>query len=449
MLAALACLPDTASAAGRVALVIGNSAYQNVPKLPNPVKDATAIAAVFRQANFDTVIVRQDVGRRELRQALHEFLEAAARADIAVVYYAGHGLQMNGVNYIIPVDARLATDFDVEDEAISVDRILGALEPVKRLRMILLDACRDNPFEKTMKRRVAFRAVERGLAKMEPAVSDTVIAYAAKAGSTAEDGRGEHSPFTAALIKYLPMPGLDVRLAFGHIRDDVLEQTGNRQEPFVYSSLGGSIVSLVPKPSAPQAESKPAAADPDAGVRIDYQLAERVGTKAAWSDFLAVHPTGFYANLARQQRGKLEQARAAPAQVAAATPAPPAEAKPEPAAPVSAIPPDLARRLQAELKRVGCDPGTADGEWGESSRRALDNFNRHAKTKLDSKVASLDAFNSVRSIDKRVCPCADGTTLGSDGACHAQKVRPKRAKRSAHKSGGGRCLSVGGRQVCQ
>jgi Caspase domain len=449
--AASACLAGPAQATTRIALVIGNSAYENVAKLPNPVKDATAIATAFKQAHFDSVMLRENLGRAELRKALHEFLEAATRADIAVLYYAGHGIQMDGVNYIIPTDARLATDFDVDDEAISVDRILGALQPVRQLRMILLDACRDNPFEKTMKRRVALRAVERGLAKMEPPVNDTVIAYAAKAGSTAEDGSGEHSPFTTALIKYLLEPGLDVRLAFGRIRDDVLAQTGSRQEPYVYSSLGGRIVALVP--SAAQSKAPPAA-DPNAGMRTDYQLAERVGTKTAWDDFLAVHPNGFYANLARAQRAKFEQAHPAagkPAaeKLAAVNPAPEPSLAPPPTARVAALPPDLARRLQAELKRVGCDLGGSDGEWGDDSRRALDRFNRYAKTKLDTKVASLDALESVHAFDKRVCPCVSGSVLGADGVCHAEKRRPKAAKRSAHKSGGSRCLSVGGHQVCQ
>ena len=230
-------------------------------------------------------------------------------ADIAVIYYAGHGIEVSGINYMIPVDARLASDLDAEDEAVDLDRLVRALEPARRLRLVIIDACRDNPFGRKMQRTVATRAVSRGLAKVEPTASDTLIAYAAKAGSTAEDGTDRHSPFTTALLKNLAEPGLDVRIAFGRIRDEVLKRTGNRQEPFVYGSLGGATVSLVPPPEPKKAE--PTTAD----IRNDYEMAERVGTVEAWSSFLAVHGTGFYAELAREHRAKLLGGRAQPAPV--------------------------------------------------------------------------------------------------------------------------------------
>ena len=136
----------------RVALVIGNGAYQNVAKLSNPLKDANAIAALLQKAGFDWVKVRQDLGNLEFKRALREFMDAAQNADIAVMYYAGHGIQVRDMNYMIPVDARLATEIDAEDEAVSLDRIAMALEPAKRLRLIILDACRDNPFVRTVQR---------------------------------------------------------------------------------------------------------------------------------------------------------------------------------------------------------------------------------------------------------------------------------------------------------
>src|SRR5215218_3501519 len=249
---ALLLMPLTTSAAWaqkRVALVIGNGAYQSVAKLPNPIKDATAIAEMFKKAGFEWVKVRQDLGNLEFKRALREFMDAAQDADVAVVYCAGHGIQVRDMNYMIPVDAKLATEVDAEDEAVSLERIVMALEPAKRLRLLILDACRDNPFARTMKRRVAVRAMGGGLAKMEPMLSDTLIAYAAKAGSTAEDGDGENSPFAAALVKHLSVPGLDIRLAFGRVRDEVLRRTRNKQEPFIYGSLGGESISLVPAAS--------------------------------------------------------------------------------------------------------------------------------------------------------------------------------------------------------
>jgi uncharacterized caspase-like protein len=154
----------------------------------------------------------------------------ARDADVGVVYYAGHGIEVDGSNYLIPVDAALERDVDVDDETISVDRVMKAMDPVKRLRLVILDACRDNPFTRTMKRTMSSRSIGRGLAKVEPLTSDTLIAFAAKAGSTAMDGDGKNSPFTAALVRHLATPGLDLRIAFGQVRDDVLKATSNRQE---------------------------------------------------------------------------------------------------------------------------------------------------------------------------------------------------------------------------
>jgi hypothetical protein len=159
-----------------------------------------------------------------------------------------------------------------------------------------------------MQRSVATRAVTNGLAKVEPASTDTIIAYAAKAGSTADDGVGGHSPFTAALLKHLTVPGRDVRLALGNVRDEVLAATGKKQEPIVYGSLGGAAVELVPGPKAapaPVAAAPAAAVDQNAAIRRDYEMAERVGTREAWDSFLATYSTGLYSKLAQAQRNKL------------------------------------------------------------------------------------------------------------------------------------------------
>ena len=299
-------LSSTASAEKRVALVVGNSAYENSAQLPNPVNDAQAIAGLFQAAGFDVVNARTNLGNLEFKRALRDFAFAANNADIAVVFFAGHGIEVKGTNYLLPIDAKLATDYDAEDEAVSLNRVIEATENAKRLRLVILDACRDNPFVKTMRRSVATRAVTSGLAKVEPAGTDTIIAYAAKAGSTADDGAGANSPFTAALLKHLSVPGRDIRIAFGHVRDEVLANTGRRQEPFVYGSLGGTAVELVPAPKpapAPVVASPPA--DQNVAVRRDYEFAERVGTKEAWDFFLSTYSTGFYANLAQAQRNKL------------------------------------------------------------------------------------------------------------------------------------------------
>ena len=303
---------DPAFAERRVALVIGNSAYQNAPVLPNPAKDAKAIVAMFVKAGYDVVSAQYDVGNLDFKRAIRQFEDSANDADIAVVYYAGHGIEIHGINYLVPVDARLKSDRDADDEAITLERLTESLDGAKKLRLIILDACRDNPFGRTMKkeRTAALRGVNPGLGAVETSSTNTLIAYAARAGSEAEDGDGDHSPFALALINNLFLPGLDIRLAFGRVRDEVLKKTANRQEPFVYGSLGAGTVALVAAPAQPVVAT--VATDDLQGVKGDYSLVEKIGTKGAWEVFLTQHPTGFYSDLARQQIAKLKPGEATP-----------------------------------------------------------------------------------------------------------------------------------------
>ncbi len=302
---------ERASAEGRrVALVIGVSAYQSVPSLANAVNDSTAMADLFRKSGFDVVSVRSDVGNLEFKRAIREFEDSVTDADIAVIFYAGHGIEVRETNYLIPADAKLANERDAEDEAISLDRLINALEPAKRLRLIILDACRDNPFASKMKRRVATRAISGGLGRVEPAMSDTLIAYAAKEKNVANDGDGTHSPFTTALLNNIAVPGLDIRLAFGRVRDEVLRATGRKQEPFVYGSLGGGTVALVPSTADAVTPALASARVDPALAKSDYEMVERVGKKEAWEVFLNTHKTGLYADLARVQLAKLSEANA-------------------------------------------------------------------------------------------------------------------------------------------
>ena len=272
--AVLAATGLSAYADKRVALVIGNSAYQNVNRLKNPANDAAAIVAMFKKAGFDSVDSKLDLNIVEMRRALRDFGNKTRDADVAVIYYAGHGIEVDATNYLIPVDATLETDTDVFDETFGLDRVLVAVEPAKQLRLVILDACRDNPFAKTMKRTIGSRAIGRGLAKVEPSSPNTMIAFAAKAGSTASDGNSNNSPFATALVDHLSKPGLDLRKAFGFVRDDVLKATNNAQEPFVYGSLGGNDVALVPATPAPTVA---APLDQDAAMQRNYEFASQTG----------------------------------------------------------------------------------------------------------------------------------------------------------------------------
>jgi hypothetical protein len=446
--AILALSHSDALADKRVALVIGNSAYQNVARLANPASDAAAMAETFRGANFDIVESHADLSATEMRRTLRDFADKARDADVAVIYFAGHGIEVDGTNYLIPVDAVLERDTDVYDETFALDRVLIAVEPAKRLRLVILDACRDNPFSKKMKRTSASRSIERGLARIEPSGSNTMIAFAAKAGSTAMDG-DKNSPFAAALVKYIAKPGLDLRKAFG-------------------------FVTLVPAATAAPVPSGPVSAD----IRRDYELAERIGTKAAWDAFIGNYPNGFYTELARAQRDKLtarstteptapdkvadqkvadgakigadkialddKPADSGPA-AAAAKLADLASTEHPPGGDVASTTPaaaDIPRLLQSELHRVGCSSGAIDGNWNSAAQRSLESFNKHAGTKLDVKVASLDALDVVKSKPERICPlvcdpgyradgdhciritCRAGFEVGDDNSC--ERIKPKR-----------------------
>jgi WD40 repeat protein len=307
--------PVGAFADQRMALVMGNSAYQRAPKLANATNDANLLVETFKKAGFTVVDARNDLSAQDMRRTLRDFGAKARSADIAVVYYAGHGIEIDGNNYIVPVDAQLENDTDVYDETIGLDRILVAIEPAKRLRLVILDACRDNPFSKTMKRTMASRAVARGLAKVEPSSPNTLVAFAAKAGLTALDGDGKNSPFATALAHHLATPGLDLRKAFGYVRDEVLQATTNKQEPFIYGSLGGDDVVLAPA-AAPPPPPPASVVSTDTSASRDYEFAERVGTVEAWDLYIAAHPSGFYTDLAKVQRNKLAATGARPAPAA-------------------------------------------------------------------------------------------------------------------------------------
>jgi len=249
LLLGLLCVPIwavSAYAERRVALVIGNSAYQNAPALPNPVRDAKAVAAMFVKAGYD-VVGAYDVGNLDFKRAIRQFENTVADADVAVIYYAGHGIQIHGTNFLIPVDAWLKSDRDADDQAVTLERLMESADEAKRFHLIVLDASRDNPFARTMKvqQSGALRGINSGLGPAEPSGTNTLIAYAARVGQSAEDGSGSHSPFTTALLNNLFVPGLDIRLAFGRVRDEVLKMTDNRQEPYVYGSLGAGNVALV------------------------------------------------------------------------------------------------------------------------------------------------------------------------------------------------------------
>jgi D-alanyl-D-alanine carboxypeptidase len=229
----------------RVALVIGNSAYRAVQHLPNPSRDAELIGTALRSTGIEDVAVVHDLDRESTVVALKAFARKADAADWAIVYFAGHGIEIGGTNYLIPIDAKLETDRDVPFEAISLDQVQNAIEGAHKLKLIVLDACRNDPFAAQMKVTVTNRSIGRGLSPPEP-TGGTLVVYAAKGGTSAEDGEGDDSPFALSFAKRIVEPGVEINKTLRFLRQDVLRKTGNHQEPFVYGSLPPDDFYFVP-----------------------------------------------------------------------------------------------------------------------------------------------------------------------------------------------------------
>ena len=247
-LAGLAVPPGLADGK-RVALVIGNSTYRNVPTLPNPANDGADIAAALTRLGFAVTLVT-NASFDQMRRGLIAFGRDAAGADMAAVFFAGHGMEISGENWLIPVDAELKKDTDAANEAVSLRSVILQVSNTTSLGLVVLDACRNNPFVAKMSRSLALRAViGGGLGRIEP-IGNVLVAYAARDGTTALDGDGRNSPFTAALLHNIETPGVEVTFMLRNVRDDVMEVTRNEQQPFVYGSLSRKAIYLAGQPSS-------------------------------------------------------------------------------------------------------------------------------------------------------------------------------------------------------
>ena len=257
--------PTAAAAEGRrVALVIGNGAYSNVPALLNPPNDASDIAAALKRLGF-TVSLATNASFDEMRRGLIALGRDAAGADMAALYFAGHGMEINGENWLIPIDAALKRDTDAANEAISLQSVMLQVSNTTSLGLVILDACRDNPFAVRMNRSLATRAATMGgLGRIEP-TGNVLVAYAARDGTTALDGDARNSPFAAALLRNIEAPGVEVTFMFRNVRDDVMEAPRNQQQPFVYGSLSRKAIYLAgPPPAGADGAALPAVVSPAA-----------------------------------------------------------------------------------------------------------------------------------------------------------------------------------------
>ena len=305
--------PSVAAADGRVALVVGNSAYAAIGELPNPGNDAADVAAALGRLGFDVTTV-SDADRAGLNEALRLFARESAGADVSLVFYAGHGIEVDGVNYLVPVDARLERDTDVEYEALPLDRVLRATTGAE-LRVVILDACRNNPLARSMQRTSASRSVSRGsFGELNEALlgDETLVAYAAAAGTTAADGTGRNSPYTAALLSYLERP-LEIGILFREVRARVLASTGGEQRPHEYASLLGEH--YLRGTSGPETVTAAAAVSGEAETQQETVFWQSISASRNPADFeayLEQFPNGVFARLVRNRMAELAAGPADP-----------------------------------------------------------------------------------------------------------------------------------------
>ena len=352
----LSVLSAPVAADQRVALVIGNAAHAHAPALATPLNDSADIGAALGRLGF-TVTLIEDAGYAALRRSLQRFASAASASEVALVFYAGHAIQIDQRNFLVPVDARLLSDADVEFETVPLALVLRAVERAPGLRLIILDASRENPFVASMQRTGATRSIGGGLARVEPS-GETLVAYAAKAGTIAFGGSGRNSPYSAALLRHLEAPNLRVGRMLRKVRDAVLASTGGRQEPVVYGSLSRRGVSLALRPE-PGPAAQHLASEQEL---LFWESVKDSGKPWELRAYLERYPNGAFAVLARNRLNRLlgTAAGAEAGSGPAAGSGGPTRAGPRPEAVEAALALQRAERLRIQegLATLGYDPGS-------------------------------------------------------------------------------------------
>lgn len=453
---------SSAMAEKRVALVIGNSAYEHAPALKNPGNDAAAISKVLEKLGFD-VVIGIDLSHASFAQTVNQFRKKLQGADVGLFFYAGHGLQVHGRNYLAPTDAELENETSLNFEAIPLHVVLNLMERTAKTNLVFLDACRDNPLARNLARSMGTRstAIGRGLAREETGLG-TMISFATQPGNVALDGHGKNSPFATGMLKHIETPGMDVALVMRRVREDVIKETSGSQVPWSNSSLTGSFVfkdrpKEKPKPVAKKPVVNTPAFDPKSMELSFWDSIRNGGNPALFREYLRRYPDGTFTPIAHAKLEELEAAKSRDDErkVAALPQAVPAEpdSSSESVSPLEGR--DLAKALQSELERVKCYTARIDGDWGRGSQAALRNFNRYAKLNLDTSEPTVDALDAVKGKTERVCPltcgvqyrvqgercvkktCLAGQRLNSRGQCIKVVVKkvnpPSTAKKKPRK----------------
>ena len=410
-------LAAPAVAEQRVALVIGNAAYAHAPALATPRNDAADIGAALGRLGFAVTRI-ENAGHSALLRGLRQFASAASTSEVALVFYAGHTIAVDGRNFLVPVDARLSSDGDVEFETVPLDLVLRAVERAPGPRLIILDASRESPFAASLRRTGTPRSIGRGLVPVAPS-GETLVAYAAKEGTVARRGAGRNSPYSAALLRHLEEPGLGVRQMLRNVRAAVLQMTNGRQEPSVHGTLSHRQVYL----AAPRQVAT--------GQELLFWESVK-DSRNAWEvrAYLDRYPNGAFAALARARLNRL---------TGATTETEGEHSGLGPEAVEAALGLQRAERLRIQqgLAARGFDPGPADGLFGRRTRNAIGYWQRsrgrEATGYLDAEAARRcwlrrrrSAFPAAREglAERR----AAGLLHGHSGRGR-DRVRPDRSRR--------------------
>jgi uncharacterized caspase-like protein len=407
----------------RIALVVGNSNYTLISPLQNPANDARLMAKTLRDVGFD-VVVATDASRADMISAMREFgrrLSEAGTEAVGMFYYAGHGVQALNSNFLLPLQATIQTQEDLELEAIDSRWVLRQMERAGNdLNIVVLDACRNNPF------RSLFRSSQGGLGRIT-APSGSLIAYSAAPGQVALDGTGENSPYTASLARAIKRPGNELVKVFRQARLDVEALTEGRQTPWEEQSLRGDFYFLPPSGAMDE--------QPIAGLKAGIELAfwnsiKESDDPSQLQTYLTQFPEGTFASLARIKLKQLEESTEPPTQSddIAALSVPEDET-------------ELTRRIQSALSEVGCNPGSIDGKWGRNSKGALERFAKYANVVLPESAISGETLGLFKGRNDRICPlvcgprqverngqcvtktCPSGQVLLADGSCRTSSAK--------------------------
>jgi uncharacterized caspase-like protein len=472
---------DRARAEKRVALVVGNSAYQHTGRLSNPRNDATDVAAALKKHGFD-VVEGFDLDKAAFDRKVRDFATQLQNAAVGAFFYAGHGIQVAGQNYLVPTDAELTTAAALDFEMVRLDVVHRVMERQASTNLLFLDACRDNPLARNLARAMGTRSADigRGLAAVESGVG-TLISFSTQPGNVALDGSGRNSPFAGALVKQLSTTKDDLSAVLIAVRNDVMKETQRKQVPWEHSALTGRFFFSPPSPVAvapPLTNSGEAAqawalvkdtANPtileayakqfdntfyaemardrvmqmrkaeearkteearkaeEARKTEEARKAEearRVTDARRAEEARKIEEAGAQEALRIEETRKAEEARKAAAATKLAS-LPVETAQP----PVSGTPAvdktALARALQKELARVGCDPGTVDGKWGGKAKEALNNFAQRTKSTVPKDDPSEEALSAVTVQRGRICPLQCGANQSEvNGQC-VTKDRPQ------------------------